>query len=141
MAGNEAAAIGTMRALVSAETAYAASNGGLFDTPECLVAPAKCLPQYSGPPLVDPAYSSDFTKSGYIFRFYPGAPADSATARARQLSPTSVTTFSYVAVPETPRSTGTRSFCGDSSGEVCSLAEDAVTDREGACPASCLAIR
>jgi hypothetical protein len=141
MAGNEASAIGTIRALLSAEIAYSTANGGLFDKPECLVAPAGCLPQYSGSPMLDSGFASQFTKSGYTFRFTGGSPVDLQTARLRQLSPTSVSTFSFVALPVSPNSSGVRGFCGDPRGAVCSAPISALTDVESSCPASCEPLR
>ena len=71
IAGNEAAAIGQMRAFTSAETSYALGNRLLFDRQECLVRPSDCIAGYSGPVFLQEPVAQ---KSGYRFVFYPGSP-------------------------------------------------------------------
>src|SRR5262245_6569833 len=65
LAANEAAAIGDVRTVISAEVGYASQNGNNFDTLECLGAPSSCIPHYSGPTFLDPMLASGGMKSGY----------------------------------------------------------------------------
>jgi hypothetical protein len=128
MAGNEAVARSTIRNFITAEVSYASANGGPFGAPECLVAPARCIPGYSGTPFLDDTYTSQFTKSGYTYRF---------TAGATQRAPASILSFSFVAVPTAPGSTGIQAFCGDGSGQICQMRPSEAVGIEAACPANC----
>lgn len=134
MSGNEAAAIATIRRMISAEVSYSTVNGGVYDKPECLASPARCLPTYSGPAFLDPTDASVVSKGGYTFEFRPGEPAGTDEIRRGRASPTSVVEFAYVATPMTPGTTGVRMFCGDSSGEVVAMTRDAATAVAGRCP-------
>lgn len=139
---NEALAIANIRTLISAEKMYAAANGGLFDTVQCLAAPRDCIPGY-------PVESSSFLE-GYLVReertynfggyertFFAGLPAELTDSQRAVVSPSSLTSFAYVAVPINPGLTGVRSFCGDSTGRIC-FAEDGSVPRisDGLCPAN-----
>ena len=118
MSANEAAAIGDVRTVISAQMAYASANNGYYDTLECLGAPAGCLPDYSGPVFLDTALVSAgiIPKTGYRRTLHLGPPPDSDGLPAR--SPSSARSFAYVAVPITPGKTGVRAFCGDDTGIV-----------------------
>jgi type IV pilus assembly protein PilA len=138
VSANEATAIGDLRAVTSAEEAYRAANGGYYDTLECLTRPAFCIPGYSGAAQLDAAHAAS-TKAGYRRTFYPGPPPATLSPT---VSRSSVTSFAYVAVPAQPNATGVRSFCGDSSGRLCYIADGSppgVVD--GACPADCATLR
>jgi hypothetical protein len=129
---NSAAAIGATRTLISAQTAYAEANHGYFDSVDCLRAPARCIPGYAPerPELLGSAFAQT-TRHGYAFRLHLGpAPADLDRAVA---SPSSVTTYAYVAIPEPGQ--GPRAFCGDSTGALFSWADGKVPAVEGGvCP-------
>ena len=113
MAGNEASTIGTLRSILSAQVAYAASaNGGYYDTMTCLANPAPCVPSYSGSSFLQEAYS---TRNGYIFELTgTPAPADRPSTTSR----TSLASFVVIARPVTPASTGVRVFCMDQTGTI-----------------------
>jgi type IV pilus assembly protein PilA len=117
VSANEAATIGDIRTVISAEAAYQGASGGYYGPPECLAAPSSCLPSYSGAAFLDPAFASATTKSGFRRTFHPGtvvtAGVDGSAAPRGSLE-----SFAYVAVPES-RQTGVRGFCGDSSGRIC----------------------
>lgn len=118
VSANEAATIGDIRTVISAEAAYQSVSGGYYGPPECLAAPSTCLPAYSGPTFLDPTLASATTKSGYRRTFHPGAaiaagPDGAAAPRGSHES------FAYVAVPENRGQTGVRGFCGDSTGRIC----------------------
>ena len=112
--GNEATAIGRVHAVVAAEMAYAAGNGGYYDVPGCLSEPRRCVPSAEGTPFV----SGDVLADGpYTATFYPGEAAPLVPGRTPALSPSSLVSFAYVLVPATPGA-GTRAFCGDATGLV-----------------------
>jgi hypothetical protein len=125
VSANEAATIGDIRTVISAEAAYQSYSGGSYGSPECLAAPTTCLPAYSGPTFLDPQLASAAAKSGYRRTFH--------------VRPE---TFAYTAVPVEPGKTGVRGFCGDASGRICFTTDGsapAVVD--GACAQECRDLR
>ena len=112
--GNESFALGDVRTVISAQAAYAASNADRYGPMECLSKPSLCIPGYAeiAPTFLDSTLTSVQPKSGYNRTFLPG-PA------AQGLSPSSMSSFAYVAVPIVPGKTGFRAFCGDASGMIC----------------------
>jgi Zn-dependent protease with chaperone function/type II secretory pathway pseudopilin PulG len=124
VAGNEAAAIGDVRQYVSAQTAYAGANQGFFDrSADCLAAPARCIPGYSGPAMI-PADLTQSPRHGYAFTLHAGQVFPQG-GTPPNVSPSSTNGFAIVAHPVQPGQTGVRSFCGDSSGAVCFATETA----------------
>jgi type IV pilus assembly protein PilA len=117
VSANEAATIGDIRTVISAEAAYQSANGGWYDQLSCLNAP--CIPSYpaNSPTFLDSAVGWQVSKSGYDRTFYPG-PAP-GTINTSISSLTSLTTYAYVATPITVGQTGVRGFGGDSSGFLC----------------------
>ncbi len=116
---NEAAAIGDLRTVISAEVAYASSNGGQYDQLECLAKPQECIPGY---PPQGPVFLTDIppeVRAGYRREFLVGLPADGSEVAFANLSPSSVQSFLYLAYPESPGVTGTRGFCADYTGRIC----------------------
>ena len=111
MAGNEATAIGQLRAFTSAETSYALGNRMLFDRQECLVRPSDCVAGYSGPAFLQERLEE---KSGYRFAFYPGLPPAALPDGA---SRSSMTTYVLTATPIS-NATGQRQFCVDQTADV-----------------------
>lgn len=109
VSANEAAAIGDVRSVISAQAAYQAAGGGFYGDIGCLPAPSSCLKGYAGGRFLDPEMAALEVKGGYKRAFHPGPRG----ARARTLR-----SFAYTAVPVEPGRTGVRSFCGDSSGAV-----------------------
>ncbi|MCU0242976.1 MAG: hypothetical protein MUF51_11200 [Vicinamibacteria bacterium] len=110
--GNESAAIGDIRTMISAEAAYASLNNEHYAPPLCLSFPERCLPAYTGPSFIDVRMATKSERSGYRSTFYAGK------AVAGGL-PNRLESYAYTAVPMVPRKTGFRSFCGDSTGVVC----------------------
>jgi type II secretory pathway pseudopilin PulG len=130
MAGNEAVAIGALRAISSGEAAYAVANGGYYDSQECLVTPSNCLSGFRDTPFLAEEYRA---KSGYHFELA-GTPAPDL--RDRKTSRTSLSSFVAMATPLSP-STGTRMFCLDDSGVIrWRRAQGAVPPATAACPSS-----
>jgi type IV pilus assembly protein PilA len=133
VAANEAAAIGDVRTVISAQAAYASANGGYYDRLECLGPGASCIPDYGGPTFLDSALASGMPRSGYQRTLYLGEPADSGSA-PQPISPSSVRSFAYVATPVQQGQTGVRAFCGDLNGIVCFTADGSEPEvAEGQC--------
>jgi type IV pilus assembly protein PilA len=114
VSANEAAAIGDIRTVISAEAAYAYANGEAYDELRCLAEPAKCVTGYTGPYFIDTRLTVP-EKTGYRRKFYAGPKAP----KAKSKSATGVLSFAYTAVPITIGETGTRGFCADDSGIIC----------------------
>jgi type IV pilus assembly protein PilA len=114
LSANESAAIGDIRVLISGQGSYSGSNGGYYDTLECLASANTCIPDYGGyAPLMDQRLLAG-VKSGYRRTFYPGPPAP----RDSKISPSSITSYAFTAVPVTLGRTGIRGFCGDDTGRI-----------------------
>jgi type II secretory pathway pseudopilin PulG len=142
MSANEAAAIGDLRTVISAQAAYASSNGGHYDQLECLAKPQECLPGY---PPTGPVFLSEIppsVRSGYQREFQVGLPADGSEVAFANLSPSSVQSFVYLAYPENPGVTGSRGFCADYTGRICVTTDGtrpAVVD--GTCDPACVPLQ
>jgi hypothetical protein len=139
IAANEAEVMSEMRAVISAQSAYASSNYGANDELRCLSAPHKCIPGYpeTAPHFLDANLAGLAPAHGYVRKFHPGLKADGVEPKR---SPSSLKTWAYTAVPETPGITGKRAFCADATGGgwLCAVEdgkEPAVT--EGKCPSTC----
>lgn len=139
ISGNEASAIGTLRAAVAAEAAYQSKHGA-YDRPECLVMPAACGIPSGGESYMDSSFASRFEKSGYVFEFDAGTAVRAEEAQSRGLSTTSVTEYAFIATPAARGSSGIRSFCADFTGQMC-FASTALPVGGGRCPASCEPLR
>ena len=117
VSANEAAAIGNVRTVISAQAAYQSANQGFYEGQwECLAGAQTCIPDYTGPTFLDAALFAG-PRSGYVHELHAGAPA----AAAKGMSPSSTDAFAVIAYPVTPGKTGIRAFCGDSSGRVCAI--------------------
>jgi len=132
---NETAAIADVRTFLAAEQAYRSRNGGAFDTPECLAAPAACLGGSAGPALLPAGFVATGTHKGYHRVFYPGSPP---AALEPGMSPSSLASFAYLAMPAVPAKTGVRSFCGDATGRVCYLLGPPPKEMAPVCPPDCV---
>ena len=115
VSANEAATIGDVRAVVSAQAAFASAASGFYGVITCLSTPsnAACILNYSvdAPTFLDPQLTALSPKSGYLRTFVPGAAV--ANVPAGQIP-----TYCYGASPTVPNQTGVRSFGGDASGVV-----------------------
>lgn len=134
IAGNEASTIGRLRAIVSAEMVYAASNGNAYDTLECLAAPSSCGFDASIPAFLTPDLLQE-TRSGYRMTFVKG-PAVDRSVNTAATSPSSIEAFAVFAQPERPGVTGSRVFCTDATGVFRIAPESAAPGAivGGACP-------
>jgi type IV pilus assembly protein PilA len=119
-AGNEASAIASLRAINSAEMAYAAgcADGGFAVALDDLVKP----PRSGGPAFVSEDLSRNgVEKSGYRLRVEPGRGASRVTAAAATCNGSSadaVSAYFAVAEPVTFGQTGSRYFATDSMGAI-----------------------
>jgi hypothetical protein len=117
MAANEATAVGDIRTIYSAEVLFMAVADGAYGDLRCLNIPADCIAEIPGEKLLEKSITSVSEKSGYRRKFHAGTRVTSAKAKGTP-SPF-VKTYAYTAVPTARGETGTRSFCGDSTGRVC----------------------
>ena len=121
VSANEAATIGDIRTVISAQAAYQSANGGWYSSAiTCLNVPTGggCIPNYptNAPTFVDAAIASLASKSGYNRSFQSGA---SITANTSVTGTASTTSYAYLAVPSSVGQTGVRAFGGDASGVIC----------------------
>lgn len=112
VSANEAATIGDIRTVISAEAAYHGANAGEYGIISCLATPSNgaCIPGYAvtAPTFLDPNLGAvPANKAGYnrdANYFGTGQQAGD------------VATYCYGASPTSLNRTGTRSFGGDASG-------------------------
>ena len=114
MSGNETSAIGALRSIGSAETAYASSAGGGYAIAlATLVLP--CPNSSAG--FISPDLSTDPTaKSGYTIALAAGA-GSSPGPNDCNGTPTE-TAFYSTAVPLSPGRSGVRSFASNAAGTI-----------------------
>jgi type II secretory pathway pseudopilin PulG len=143
VAANEAATIGDLRTVVSAQAAYSSANSGFPDRLECLAAPARCIPGYpAGSPafLDSPLLSSP--RHGYRFRLVAGPQVQDEIRQRGQVSPSSLQGWAYLAVPVQAGQTGVRAFCAEMSGVICMSPSGALSETtDGSCPRDCTPLR
>jgi type IV pilus assembly protein PilA len=123
VSANEAATIGDIRTIISAQAAYQSANGGMYaSTTDCLTAPNSatgCIPNYpaNSPTFIDSALASLQGKSGYSRSFQASAVAGANLPAAAGANSSS--TYAYIATPLNVGQTGVRGMGGDASGIVC----------------------
>jgi len=118
VSANEAATIGDVRSVISAQAAYQSAASGLYGELSCLATPsAGCLNMYpaTAPTFLDSTIAGQFPKSGYS-RSFEGT---GATPLPPAVDAGGLATFVYDATPTVLNQTGVRGFAGDSSGRVC----------------------
>ena len=119
VSANEAASIGDIRTVISAQAAYQSANGGWYaQAMSCMSLPSSCIPSYptSAPTFLDTAVAGLLAKSGYNRSFTPGTVPANLGPLAM---PGSVASYVYSASPVTAGQTGVRGFGGDASGVIC----------------------
>lgn len=139
VAANEAAALGDLRTVVSAQAAYSSANAGFSDELECLARPQQCIPGYpdAAPVFLDETFLAS-RRHGYHFRLVPGPRAPAEVLQQGRVSPSSLGGWAYVAVPLQPGQTGVRAFCAEPSGLVCFTPSGQLSETPaGGCPADC----
>jgi type IV pilus assembly protein PilA len=111
ISSNEAATIGDIRTVISAEAAYHAAAGGYYGTLACLLTPsgAGCIPGYTAtaPTFLDSQVASLTPKSGYNRNFWP------------LVIPGGLGCYVYETTPSSQDKTGVRGFSGDCSAVIC----------------------
>jgi len=129
MSGNEASAIGSMRAINSAQSTYASScaNGNYAQTLADLVLPPPGSNAGFVSPDLDPAINpgvaaNSVSKSGYEVLVSPGAVQNPFTAIAALCQPAdsavAIPTYWASAVPNAVGSTGQRAFATDNRATI-----------------------
>ena len=124
MSGNEASAIGSLRAVNSAQSTYASScaAGGYAVTLGDLgKVPAGSTSAFISPDMGSVAAATSVNKSGYIVSLAAEAAAVAVTAAASTCNTSSapaVSSYWSGAVPFTLGSTGQRSFATDTRGTI-----------------------
>jgi prepilin-type N-terminal cleavage/methylation domain-containing protein len=112
VSANEAATVGDIRSVISAEAAYHSATGGYYGTLSCLLLPtgAGCIPSYpaTAPTFIDSLIASMSPKSGYA-----------RTMDETAAVPRGLTCYVYQATPVNLGQTGVRGLAGDCSGRVC----------------------
>ena len=126
VSANESATVGDVRAVLTAQAGYGATNGGLYDANlGCLTNPQGCIPSYpaNAPNFLDSNMAALNPKSGYDRSYTPGPPPG---VLPPTVSPSSVTSFKYDARPTIFGQTGIRAFAGDHSGRICSTPDGTI---------------
>lgn len=141
VSANEAAAIGDVRTVISAEAAYQSANCGAYGRMECLSNPRGpgCIVDYpaAAPTFLDPTLSSAQLKSGYQRTFHAGAEM-ALTQGPGCPGGKGLESFAYTAEPAARGQTGVRGFCGDASGRVCfTIDGSAPSVTNGRCAEDC----
>jgi prepilin-type N-terminal cleavage/methylation domain-containing protein len=120
VSANEAATVGDIRTVISAQAAYQSSNGGFYEGNfTCLFDPVNgCIPSYpaNAPNFLDSQLAQFGPKSGYN-RTSEVAPVPANLPAIS--SATSVPSYAYITSPINPGQTGVRAFGGDASGLLC----------------------
>jgi type IV pilus assembly protein PilA len=123
VSANEAATVGDIRTVISAQAAYQSSNGSWYEGNfTCLNNPfTGCIPQYpsTSPTFLDSQLASLQAKSGYVRIFVSGSVPTGNALNLNISSPTSTTSYVYSATPVSQGQTGVRGFAGDHSGVLC----------------------
>ncbi len=113
IAGNEASAIGSLRAINSGQADYNGLNRGYADSLENLS--ALCPPAISVPFISADLDVNGVVKSGYIVTLLPSVtPAGAAGPPDACTAPTT-TGYYATALPETPGTSGNRGFATDTA--------------------------
>jgi type IV pilus assembly protein PilA len=121
MAGNEASAIGSMRAINSAESTYSSSCGG-GNYAQSLGDLAKVPAGGGNTGFISPDLASNgVAKSGYVVNVGPGAvlvPATVSASTCNAAAASAIPTYFAEAHPSTIGSSGQRSFGTDHRGTI-----------------------
>jgi len=111
--GNEASAIGYVRAVANAERMAAEFNKGYFLPLSCLADPVQCPPAVASQPLL----SGTLTDSYSLF-FRVAASPTAVEMAEKGAAARSIKAWTLVVMPRAPGVTGQRVFCTDTSGGI-----------------------
>jgi type II secretory pathway pseudopilin PulG len=123
VSANEAATIGDIRTVISAQAAFQSANGGWYGgSLSCLNNPnvgQPCIPNYppGAPTFLDTAVAGMAPKSGYSRSW--GAGSTPSPISTNTTGTNSVSSYVYLASPVSNGQTGVRGFGGDASGVLC----------------------
>ena len=121
VSANEAATIGDIRTVISAQAAYQSANGGWYSVNmACLNnVTTACIPNYptNAPTFLDSSIASLMSKSGYDRSYAPGVTPAAINTNVTGIG--SLQGYAYTGVPTAIGQTGVRAFGGDSSGVIC----------------------
>ena len=141
MAGNEASAIGSLRAINSSQQAYASSCANGFYAPALTVLGK--APLSGGAPFISPDLSASATvdKSGYTTFMEAGTDSTNANATMPNTcsgdgANTTVSTYYATGNPVTPGGTGSRYFWTNTLGTIYFDLAAAIGDKKGNSPAA-----
>lgn len=136
MSGNEASAIGSLRAINSSQQAFSSSCANGFYA--ATLADLGTAPPNGGTPFISPdlGVASPLTKSGYTIDMTGEDPTSAATLDACNLVDAGDLSGSYFAsaVPTSEGSTGTRFFWTNTLGTIYTNTEDTWTAGDGVTP-------
>ena len=112
MAANESSAAGALRTIATSNVTYSTTyNVGFAPSLASMAPPAAPPADSTAADLLDATLAQDpATKSGYVFTYVPGVAAPTTVAPNG--------TFSVVATPVSPASTGQSTFCVDQTNVV-----------------------
>jgi prepilin-type N-terminal cleavage/methylation domain-containing protein len=118
--GNEASAIGSIRAISSAQATYASSCGlgGYAPSLTSLGTPPSGGVPFVSPDLIPTGSGTTVDKSGYTIEVAGGGDTVAASAATCNDGGDATTEFIAVANPQTRGSTGQRSFATDQRGTI-----------------------
>ena len=119
MSGNESSAIGSLRAINTAEASYssAAGQGGYSTDLKVLGAPCPGSQQgFISPDLGDPALPSPVIKSGYNVLLAPSATGVNSTTDCNGVA--AQTDYYATSLPVTVGTTGNRGFSSNAAGTI-----------------------
>ena len=116
VSANEAATIGDIRSIVSAQAAFQSAAFGLYGQLTCLSTPTNCISGYgaAAPTFIDTTIANLVTKSGYTRSMNNGGAVVHPNMKAGAIAG-----YCYDATPLTQDQTGVRGFGGDHSGRIC----------------------
>ena len=144
MSGNEASAIGSLRAINSAQSTFASScgQGGYAALlKELGTAPAGSNSAFVSPDLASAGSAATVNKSGYTVELGVGATAAVAGVTSCNGAQPVYAGYTGTANPVTPGSTGSRYFATDSRGTIFFSNAAALTTAAAAVPAAATPIQ
>jgi prepilin-type N-terminal cleavage/methylation domain-containing protein len=141
MAGNEASAIGSLRAINSSQQAYASSCANGFYAPDLTVLGQ--APLSGGAPFISPDLSAaaSVDKSGYTTTMDAGSDSTAANATmpdtcSGDTADTTISTYYATSDPVTPGGTGSRYFWTNTLGTIYFDLANPIGDTVGNSPAA-----
>ena len=98
-----------------------------------LETPQTCLPNFAGGQLVDAESYAGPVRRGYRWQLHAGPPVPPDEIARAGASARSLQAVAITMVPNEPGRSGVRSFCGDTSGQLCFVVEGLLRVEAGRC--------